>query len=183
MQKIPYNLKKTTIITLTVWVVVIGLFFLQYYFIESKENNDIVVSIMMLLFLFIAIPATLLTIIEWVRFFISLTNIKWLAHFMPYLILVMFIYGVGIVIDSLITKEIAYLPFKMVVFIHVIVAIYAMYVYGTRFIFCLIGRYCEKRNILLPEWSAVILSILIAGCLYFIIRFIVEKIPLVEWIF
>lgn len=171
------------IITVTVWVIIVVLFFLQYYFIESKENNDIVVSIMWGLFLLIAIPATLLTIVDCVRFLISLTNIKWLAHFVSYLILVSFMYGVGIIIDALVMKEIAYLPFKIVVFIHVIVAIYMTYGYGTRFIVSLITRYCEKRNILLPEWSAVIMSMLVAGCLYFIIRFVVENVPLLEWIF
>lgn len=183
MPKIPHNLKKTTMITVTVWVIVIGLFLLQYYFIESKENNDMVVSIMWGLFLFIAIPATLLTIIDSVRFLISLTNIKWLSHFVSYLILVSFMYGVGIIIDFLVMKEIAYLPFKIVILIHVIVAIYLIYGYSTQVIVSFIGRYCEKRNILLPAWSTVIMSILVAGCLYFIIRFVVENIPLVEWIF
>lgn len=183
MLEIPYNLKKTTMITVIVWVIVVGLFFLQYYFIESQENNDMVVSIMVLLFLFIAIPTTLLTIIEWVRFIINLLKINWLSYFVPYLILVMFIYGVGVLIDFLIIKEIAYLPFKIVILIHVIITIYAMYIYSTQFIISLIGYYCEKRNILLSKWNAVIISIFVAGCLYFIIRFIVEKIPLVEWIF
>ena len=107
-----------TYIALGIWAIVILLFLQQFYFsISNKNLQEILTSAMFLIFIFMAIPAVLLLIYDWVKYLAQQKQAKWINYFL----FVAFIYGFGYLIDLMIEKEISFLPLKMVVFAHLII--------------------------------------------------------------
>lgn len=105
------TLKRTTIITASIWLLVALLFVLQIL------NSAFIFSIAFLLFIFGAIPCLLCFIIDWLKFIGSSVQSKWLNYLIYYAVTSAFIYGIGYWIDFLIDKKIAYLPLKLVLLV------------------------------------------------------------------
>lgn len=153
---IPKNLKRTTIITTSIWLLVVVLFVLQILL-----NSQFVFGIAFLLFIFGAIPCSLCFIIDWLKFIGSSVQSKWLNYLIYYAVTSAFIYGIGYWIDFLIDKKIAYLPLKLVLLVSVAFIIYGVFSFVIIKITYTIFKTLFNQGIALPKWAWYLLGYLI----------------------
>lgn len=173
MPKPPKTLKRNILITTISWLVVVGLFLLQAF---VFTNNAIIVSLMVLVFLFIAIPVSLLTFMEWLKFLALKANKEWLRPFITYVCVFGFIFAIGELISFLIEHRVSYVGLKMVLLFHIIGVMWLIIWGGSRILLNWIAKKFYYNNIVLSEWAYKILGygIVLLACL--LIRFLTEKI-------
>lgn len=182
--KMTYILKRTTAITIATWLVVIGLFLLQYFVkINNKDTEDFVVGAMFFVFIFVAIPATLLCVIDWLKFLAFLSEINWLPKIVSYIVLMGFSYLVGDFISFLIEHRVPYLAFKMVVVIHLIAVLWMIYGILVEQISKWVFKILKADTGVLPNWLMIVIGVLIGVVVYKLIYNIVNRLPIVQWIF
>lgn len=184
--RIPHNLKKTSTLTLLSWLAVIVLFLLQYFEIQDKEDGGLLIGVMVLIFLFIALPVTLLAVIEWTQYFCSHLKIKYLNQVIFYIFSMAFVYGVGMVMSFLILEPISHLPLKMVVFVHIIVLMYLLpYLVGTSINMFL--KMLNKYRTVLPAWLLGAMVLLLGYWVHQLIDLFSNHQPFMErildWLF
>lgn len=150
------TLKRTTIITTSIWLLVALLFVLQILL-----NSQFVFGIAFLLFIFGAIPCSLCFIIDWLKFIGKSAQSKWLNYLIYYAITSIFIYGIGYWIDFLIDKKIAYLPLKLVLLVSFAFFIYGVFSFIIIKITYTIFKTLFNQGIALPKWAYYVVSYLI----------------------
>lgn len=184
MPKLPKTLKRNSLITAIGWLAVVGLFLLQYFvFVDERETRSTVSGFMFLIFAFIVIPVTLLTLIDWLEFLVSFLKLKWLSNWVGYLILMGFLYLVGNMISFFIEHRVPYFEFKMILIFHIIVLLWAIVIYLPRLITGCIAQKLDDRGIVLSEWLYLAIACGIFWLCYWLIRVLVEKLPVIQWIF
>lgn len=184
MPKLPKTLKRSILITTIGWLVVVGLFLLQYFIlVDEKEIGNVVVGIMFFIFIFIAIPVTLLTLIDGLGFLFSFLKLKWLSDWVGYLVLMGFLYLIGNMISFFIEHRVPYFEFKMILIFHIIVLLWAIVIYLSRLITSCIAQKLDGRGIVLSEWIYLVIACGIFWLCYWLIRVLVEKLPIIQWIF
>lgn len=184
MPKLPKTLKRNILITAISWLVVVGLFLLQYFvLVDEKEIGNVVVGIMFFIFIFIAIPVALLTLIDGLEFLVSFLKIKWLSDWVGYLVLMGFLYLIGNMISFFIEHRVPYFEFKLILIIHIIVLLWAIVIYLSRLITGCIAKKLDDRGIVLSKWLYLAIACSIFWLCYWLIRFLIEKLPIIQWIF
>lgn len=180
MPKLPKTLKRNILITAISWLVVLSLFLLQAFVLI---NHPVIVSLMMLVFLFIAIPVSLLTFIEWLKYLVVQANKQWLRPFITYVCIFGFIFAIGEVISFLIEYRVSYVGLKMVLVFHIIGIMWLTILGSSRIVLNWIIKKLNYKDIVLSEWNYKVLGygIVLLACLF--IRFLTEKLPMFEWIF
>lgn len=184
MPKLPKTLKRSILITTIGWLVVVGLFLLQYFIlVDEKEIRNTVSGIMFLIFGVIVIPITLLTLIDGLEFLFSFLKLKWLSDWVGYLVLMGFLYLIGNMISFFIEHRVPYFEFKLILIIHIIILLWAIVIYLSRLITGCIAQKLDDRGIVLSEWLYLAIACGIFWLCYWLIRFLIEKLPIIQWIF
>lgn len=184
MPKLPKTLKRNILITAIGWLVVVGLFLLQYFvFVDEREIRSTVSGFMFLIFAFIVIPVTLLTLIDWLEFVVSFLKLKWLSNWVGYLVLMGFLYLIGNMISFFIEHRVPYFEFKLILIFHIIVLLWAIVICLSRLITGCIAQKLYDRGIVLSEWIYLVIAFGVFWLCYWLIGVLVEKLPIIQWIF
>lgn len=96
-----------------------------YLYLIIFYPHDIIISLAVLLLLFCALPALVIVVVEFVRFYFKNKN----AKIINYLIFVMSVYAIGELINFLAMNKIAYFSIKLLIIIHIIFAFWIVFYY------------------------------------------------------
>lgn len=183
MQKLPDFPKKTTMITIIIWSVVVLLFVMQRFVITDTQSRDTLVSVMVLLAIYLGVPTLLLCVIDWLTFFGGFLRITWLSKAIRYVVIMGFVYLVGDFVSFMIERRVPDLGVKMVLFIHVVLAVWWVYGVCVGVISRIVFDALENRAIILPRWLTMLLVLLLMVVVYAVLYLILNKSPLFDWIF
>lgn len=183
MPKLLRHLKRTTIITIATWFVVLLLFVLQKFIFSQADMNDTLVFVMVLLAIYLGVPTFLLCLIEWLAFIGELFKIKHLSQAIRYIVIMGFVYLVGDFISFMIERRVPDLGIKMVLFVHVVLAVWWVYGVCVGVISRMVFDALANRGVMLPNWLGTLLAILIAGVIYAILYMVLNELPFFDWFF
>lgn len=170
--KIPPSLQRNFFWTLLIWVAVFLLFVLQYYVIP---DNEIIVTLMIGLFIFLLIPVTLLAIVDGISYLLP----NRFKSIFSYLFFIGCVYGIGFLIELMLTKPVPYFALKIVIFIHLIIGIYLLFALTVNAVLESMAQYLEK----LPKYLAWLIMVLVWLLVYQLFRSVAEQTTIVEWLF
>lgn len=124
------TLKRTLYWALCLWLITIGLFLLNQFY-----PNGMIISMAVLLLIYCALPALIISLVEFVRCYCQYNNAKIINYF----IFVISIYAIGELIDFLLINKISYFSLKLLFIIHIIFVFWILFFYANLIIVRLIG--------------------------------------------
>lgn len=94
--------------------------------------------------------------------------------------LVGFLCLIGNMISFFTEHCVPYLGFKLILIFHIIVLFWAIVIYLSRLITGCIAKKIDDRGIVLSEWIYLVIACGIFWLCYWLIRVLVEKLPIVQ---
>lgn len=171
---------KFTIWTGIIWALVVALFIFQYDVPMSQSTNDVVVGIMFLLAIYVALPLTILVIIDWIshQFLPKNSAILGLLFFFGV------IYGILAWVNTMLSKKVAFFEIKIILLLLAIPFGWKFVYQISKFVVALSEIGFEKiTHKKLPRVFGIVIFFAMCFLCYHLIRIGVEKTPLPTWFF
>lgn len=187
-KKIPTELYRTTLIYGVLWIIFGGLLLIHYLNLLPNFFNMLGVWLFVAMFFILPIT-TLLFLLEWVKFFLTwVIPKKYVIHFGFVILLLLFYISILLIGQWFFVDEeqiqVQYFANIMVLFLLIIVGLWLL-VWGLSIVISQVVAMVWYRLTKKPlnQWGEQLIYMLVFVSVYWSIRYLVEDIPLVEWLF
>lgn len=187
-KKIPTELYRTTLIYGVLWIIFGGLLLIHYLNLLPNFFNMLGVWLFVAIFFILPIT-TLLFLLEWVKFFLTwVIPKKYVIHFGFVILLLLFYISILLIGQWFFVDEeqiqVQYFANIMVLFLLIIVGLWLL-VWGLSIVISQVVAMVWYRLTKKPlnQWGEQLIYMLVFVSVYWSIRYLVEDIPLVEWLF
>lgn len=161
-----------------IWLFALALFILQSIMPDSTDREPVQVVLFLVLIL-LALPSTLLLLADWLR-----GRLRGRAGILAaYLLFIAAVAGIGALIGSLLLQPVPLLPLKLVIFVHLLLALGLLVCALGALLSLALARLYEKGT----GWAAgpvlrLALNMFSLAAIYGLAQLLNHWLPLIQWL-